>query len=188
METSNNTNNRRPYDRESHVLIVDDDSTLLKFFKIHLNKFFSKVIVVENGKEALATMKEKEIDLIVSDVRMPRLDGLELLQKVRKNHPDIPFLLFSGEPMSDDQQEKIALSDGFIAKGFSVDELNHFIEGGIDLRYAFKSLLPLLKDPKKIREAIAADSKHIKKFFKPDDFAKSQSILEEIQGRTRKAG
>ena len=48
---------RRPYDRESNVLIVDDDSTLLKFFKIHLNKFFSRVVVVENAKSALETMK-----------------------------------------------------------------------------------------------------------------------------------
>ncbi|NBX24419.1 MAG: hypothetical protein EBR52_10065, partial [Microbacteriaceae bacterium] len=48
---------RRPYDRTSFILVVDDDDSLLKFFKIHLNKFFSRVIVVESAKDALAQLK-----------------------------------------------------------------------------------------------------------------------------------
>ena len=60
------------------ILIVDDDQTLLKFFKIHLNKFFSRVIVVKNAKEAVETLKSKQIDLVLSDIRMPRVDGLQL--------------------------------------------------------------------------------------------------------------
>jgi DNA-binding response OmpR family regulator len=70
------------YDRTSFILVVEDDETLLKFFKIHLNKFFSKVIVVKNAKEALDTIKEKSIDLVVSDFKMPKMDGIQLLRKV----------------------------------------------------------------------------------------------------------
>ena len=52
----------RYYDRTSYILVVDDDNTLLKFFKIHLNKYYSREIVVKNAKEAIDTLREKEID------------------------------------------------------------------------------------------------------------------------------
>ena len=157
---------RRPYDRESNVLIVDDDSTLLKFFKIHLNKFFSRVVVVESAKAALAAMKERDMDLVLTDVRMPKIDGLELFSKIRKQHPDIPVLLISGEPMTGDQQGIVESADGFLSKPFTIDELNEYMGRGIDLRNAMKALIPHLKDKKKIREALKADPAGFEKFIK----------------------
>ena len=62
MSRSQNQAPRRAYDLDSNILIVDDDSTLLKFFKIHLNKFFSRVVVVESGKAALESMKDRPSD------------------------------------------------------------------------------------------------------------------------------
>lgn len=160
-----NSQIRRPYDRESNVLIVDDDSTLLKFFKIHLNKFFSRVVVVENAKAALAAMKERDMDLILTDVRMPKIDGLELMTKIRKNHADIPILLISGEPMDSAQQEIFDSADGFLAKPFTIEELNDYMCRGIDLRNAMKEMLPLLKDKKKIRQAMKAKPAELEKLI-----------------------
>jgi DNA-binding NtrC family response regulator len=178
---------RREYDRDSNVLIVDDDSTLLKFFKIHLNKFFSKVTVVENGKEALEAMKEKDMDLILTDVRMPKIDGLELLTKIRKQHPDIPILLISGEPMSSHQQEIASIADGFLAKPFSVDELNDYICRGIDLRNAIKELMPALREPKKVREALAAKSAAFEKFIKRGHKSKATDSINKIRSLKQQA-
>ncbi len=127
------------YDRTSHILIVDDDNTLLKFFKIHLNKFFSKIIVADGAKEALQTLKEKEIDLVISDLRMPKMDGLELLTKVKKNYPDVPFLIVSGALLTDEQSKIIdTKADGFLKKPFSVDGLHEFITNGMNLREKWK--------------------------------------------------
>lgn len=162
------TPEKRPYDRTSHILIVDDDDTLLKFFKIHLNKFFSRVLVVENAKQALDSIRDKEIDLILTDIRMPKVDGLQLMQKIRKAHPALPVLLISGEPMNDEQQKALEEGDGFLTKPFSVDQLNEFIHYGTDLRQVFKELAPLMKDPKRIRELLNATDKQIPTFAKKD--------------------
>jgi CheY-like chemotaxis protein len=178
---------RREYDRESNVLIVDDDSTLLKFFKIHLNKFFSRVTVVENGKEALDAMKLKDMDLVLTDVRMPKIDGLDLMTKIRKHHPDIPILLISGEPMSDEQQAVARIADGFLAKPFSVDELNDYICGGIDLRNAMKELVPALKEPKKIREAMAAKPAALEKFIKRGQTNQAKGSIAKIRSLKKTA-
>lgn len=178
---------RRPYDRESNVLIVDDDSTLLKFFKIHLNKFFSRVVVVESAKAALAAMKERDMDLILTDVRMPKIDGLELMTKIRKQHPDIPVLLISGEPMSEAQQEIVGSADGFLAKPFTVDELNDYMNRGIDLRNAMKEMTPLLKDPKKIRDAIKAKPADLEKLIKKGATLPAKDAQKKIRSFTKKA-
>lgn len=167
----------RPYDRTSHILIVDDDDTLLKFFKIHLNKFFSRVIVVENAKEALEAIREKEIDMLLTDIRMPKVDGLQLMQKVRKGHPDLPILMISGEPMSKEQQEAIDTADGFLAKPFSIDQLNEFIHRGIDLRQTYQELKTLLKDPKKIRDALNAGDAEVTKYFKKETLARGRELI-----------
>ena len=172
---------RRPYDRESNVLIVDDDSTLLKFFKIHLNKFFSRVVVVESAKAALETLKERDIDLLLTDVRMPKIDGLELMAKVRKSYPGIPILLISGEPISDEQNDVVKSADGFLAKPFSVDDLNEYICAGIDLRNAMKELTVFLKDPKKIRDAMKASGSHFDKFIDKKSTSAARDVHVRIQ-------
>ena len=182
--------NKWPYDRTSHILIVDDDDTLLKFFKIHLNKFFSRVIVVENAKQALESLRDREVDLLLSDVRMPKVDGIQLMQKIRKAHPDIPVLLISGEPMSEEQQLIINDADGFLSKPFSVDELNDFIHYGTDLRQCFKELSPFMKDVKKLRDALRASSdKVFNSLIKKDQIDAAKAVCDrwKIQLKTNSA-
>ena len=177
----------RQYDRESHILIVDDDSSLLKFFKIHLNKFFSKILVVESGKDALEAIKTREIDLVLTDIRMPKIDGLVLMGKIRKLHPEIPILLISGEPVTDDMSKLVKSADGFLTKPFSVDELNAYINRGVDLRFAMKELIALLNNPLQIRTAMTCNAESIRKLVTKDSAPSARAILEKIQTLTDKA-
>lgn len=176
----------RQYDRESHILIVDDDSSLLKFFKIHLNKFFSKILVVESGKDALEAIKTREIDLVLTDIRMPKTDGLVLMGKIRKLHPEIPILLISGEPVPDDMSKLVKSADGFLTKPFSVDELNAFINRGVDLRLAMKELIAVLNNPLQIRTAMTCNAESIRKLVTKDSAPSARAILEKIQTLTDK--
>jgi len=143
---------RRPYDRTSFILVVDDDDSLLKFFKIHLNKFFSRVIVVESAKDALAQLKEKEIDLVITDIRMPKVDGIELMAKVRRYDPTIPVMIVSGALLDEEQTRAcVGEADGFLRKPFSFDDLHKFIDNGMKLREAFKEMATIMRDRKKFR-------------------------------------
>lgn len=150
---------KRNYDRTSYILVADDDNTLLKFFKIHLNKFFSRVIVVKNAKEAIDALREKEIDLVLSDIRMPRMDGLQLMKRVRKHDPSIPVLLISGALLNEEQNKSADDdADGYLRKPFSVDDLHTFIDQGMQLREHYKKLAEVMTDKKQIRELLRGEA------------------------------
>ena len=172
----------RTYNRSSYILVVDDDDTLLKFFKIHLNKFFSRVIVVQNAKEAIETLKEKDIDLVISDIKMPRMDGIQLMRKVKNHDPAIPVFLVSGALLNESQQDAIdTKADGYLKKPFGIDELHSFIDKGIILREAFKELLELSGDPKKFSELV--QGKRQTRFIKDEE---KRSRADEIMSGLQK--
>jgi len=160
MSTITPAGGKRPYDRTSYILVVDDDDTLLKFFKIHLNKFFSRVIVVRNAKEAIDTMREKSIDLVISDFRMPRMDGLQLMKRVRKHDAAIPFMVVTGAMLTDEERKICEEdTDGYLKKPFSVDELHAFIDSGMQLREQYVKLLAMLPDKKHFRDLLSGKFK-----------------------------
>lgn len=177
-----NSGAKRNYDRTSYILVVDDDNTLLKFFKIHLNKFFSRVIVVKNAKEAIDTLREKEIDLVLSDIRMPRMDGLQLMKRVRKHDPSIPFLMISGALLTEEQIKAAEDdSDGYLRKPFSVDDLHAFIEQGMQLRDKYKKLADMLADKKQIRDLLSGKGKINKLIADEELRQEAQTILAELK-------
>lgn len=152
-------------DRENYILIVDDDNTLLKFFKIHLNKFFSKILVAKSATDALELLKTKEIDLIISDFKMPRVDGIQFMKKAKKHDPLIPFLFISGALLTETQKGNIdAMSDGYLKKPFSIDELHEFITTGLEKRDKLVSFSEIIEDKKKVKDFLAgkASLKRIK--------------------------
>ncbi|MFK7872964.1 MAG: response regulator [Oligoflexales bacterium] len=167
------------YDGEADILVVDDDSTLLKFFKIHLNKFFSKVIVVKSAQEAMQTCKDRHIDLVISDLRMPRVDGLQLMKKVRKKDPTIPFLLVSGA-VGETTDEQLAEADGFLSKPFDVDELHNFIAQGLVKRQQIKDLETLL-NPDKIIKVLLEKITLEKALKNPESLQEAQNLFDKIQ-------
>ena len=168
----------RAYDRTSYVLIVDDDNTLLKFFKIHLNKFFSRIVAAKSAKEALTMLREKDIDVVLTDVRMPRMDGLSFMAKVRAYDPTIPVMIISGA--LDEEQELFVQgeADGLLRKPFSVDELHQFIDMAMDRREKLRRLGELCGDKavvRKIRKAKAIKGKALA----AKDRAEAEALLAE---------
>jgi len=173
---------KRVYDRNSHIMIVDDDQTLLKFFKIHLNKFFSHVVVVKNAKEALEEMEKKEIDLVLSDIKMPRTDGVQLLKKIRNANASIPVFLISGAVITDEQQQMVEENaDGFLRKPFTIEEIQEFINDGMKKREILKELSDVCKDNKVLLSLIKGKAKP-GKLKKAADVKKATELLEKLAG------
>ena len=166
-------------DRENYILIVDDDNTLLKFFKIHLNKFFSKIIVAKNATEALEVLKTKEIDLIISDFKMPRIDGLQFLKKAKKYDASIPFLFISGALLADNQMNTInSSSDGYLKKPFGIDDLYNFITAGLEKRDKLLTLAEIV-DKSKLKDFIGGKYS-LKKIKDEQQREQAQEILESL--------
>lgn len=181
-QETNNVSGKRAYDRTSYILVVDDDNTLLKFFKIHLNKFFSRVIVVKNAKEATDAFKDKEIDLVLTDFRMPRMDGIQLMKRIRRHDPSIPVMIISGALMSEEQQRAVEDdADGYLRKPFSVDDLHNFIDYGMNLREQYKELASFLPDRKVIRDVMRGKAKLNKFIDNENELKRAEDLLQTIK-------
>lgn len=103
------------------ILMVDDSDTNLVLLDAIVSKHFShRVIQFKNPKEALKVMQIMEVDIVLSDIQMPEMDGYELTREI-KNNPltkNIPVLLLSAVDRSDDNQIRAFKEGaiGFISK------------------------------------------------------------------------
>ncbi len=87
------------------ILIVDDDQLMQKLLEYIIKKAGYKVSVADNGSNALKIVKRDKPDLIISDVEMPKMNGLELCQKLKENIDTklIPIILFTSNTQIQDK-------------------------------------------------------------------------------------
>lgn len=98
------------------ILIVDDEAALRDVGKLLLEAQGYEVICAEDGFEGLAALKQSLPDLIISDLRMPNMNGFEFLSVVRRRFPIIPVIVISGEFSGVSVPESV-LADAFFSKG-----------------------------------------------------------------------
>ena len=122
------------------VLVADDNLQLLAKLEKELSEWYT-VRTAYNGMEALKVIENEEIDIIVSDVMMPVMDGVELCNTV-KNSPElshIPFILLTALNNVDDKAHGLKSgADAYIEKPFSVIQLHYQIENLMKLRNSFR--------------------------------------------------
>jgi len=98
------------------ILIVEDDPSLREFGKLLLGAQGYEVQGAEDGFEGLAALKQSLPDIIISDLRMPNMNGFEFLSVVRRRFPTIPVIVISGEFTGLSVPESV-LADAFFSKG-----------------------------------------------------------------------
>ncbi len=112
------------------VLIVDDEETLTWSMAKSLSKDKDKyeVLVANNGKEALNQLKKHQIDLVISDIRMPDINGLDLLVRVKKEYPKVKFIVMTAYGSSEVQKEANRRGSVFyIEKPFEINDIRKII-------------------------------------------------------------
>jgi CheY-like chemotaxis protein len=78
------------------ILLVDDNANGLKARKMVLEELGYKIVTASHGRDALEQFKPHTFDLVVTDYKMPHMDGLELIASLRKREPELPIVLISG--------------------------------------------------------------------------------------------
>src|SRR5262249_1392799 len=96
------------------ILCVDDNEQLLSVRKVILETRGYRVLTATNGREALDLFQSGGVDLILSDLLMPELDGAELIAKIKVFSPETPAILFSGKVKI---YERDTRADVFLPKG-----------------------------------------------------------------------
>ena len=120
-------------DKTKAVLIVDDFSSMRRLYKVFLERLgFTKIIEASSGEEALTKLNEQTCSIIISDMYMPTLPGLELLKNIRSQtrYKNVPFVLVSdgiGKEILPKHLEDENTS--FMVKPISVIALKNKLEG-----------------------------------------------------------
>ena len=117
------------------ILVVEDDKVIREGICEYLSEFGYEMYEAEDGRKALDIFKDKDINLIILDIQIPLLNGLEVLKKVRKESK-IPILMLTA---FSDEEYKISafssLADGYIEKPFSLPVLKVRIDSLIKRYY-----------------------------------------------------
>ena len=110
------------------VLIVDDEPNLRKILSAQLLRDGYDVMTAEDGERGLALLKEHHIDLVITDLKMPKVDGMTLLKRALEEEPDLPIVLITAHGTIDTAVE--ALKSGafdFVTKPFDKDEVRQIV-------------------------------------------------------------
>lgn len=140
-------------DFKKKVLIVEDDPQLNAYLKNVLKQYYH-VKTAYNGKEALSLIKKEEPDMVVSDIVMPGMNGLELLSFIKQSEElsHVLFVVLSSKSEISEQIEGLRLgADCYIPKPFDVDYLLHRIDNLFDNRQRIQNIfgkgaMPEIKD------------------------------------------
>jgi two-component system response regulator (stage 0 sporulation protein F) len=110
------------------ILIVDDEEGLREGLSKLLESEGYAVLSAESGEQALQILQQSHIDLVLTDMRMPGMDGIELLKKIRERHPNVGVIILTGYGQIESYIE--AMNFGaieYVSKPFKVNELKFIV-------------------------------------------------------------
>jgi DNA-binding NtrC family response regulator len=130
-------------DKKLRIMIVDDEPIVGKRLKQALSKFGIEVEVFEDSERALNRLEDKNFDIVVTDIRMEKVDGIQILESVLEHSDHTKVIIITGYATIEVAQE--ALTKGafdFIAKPFKPDDLRSVINKAA-LSLGFRNIMAI---------------------------------------------
>ncbi len=114
------------------ILAVDDEESIREFLEIMLKKEGYEVTTAKDGAEAIDVLKKKSFDMVISDLQMPNVTGMELLKHVKDNYPDLVFMIITAFGTTESAVEAMKLGAyDYITKPFKIDEVRIVISNAL---------------------------------------------------------
>jgi len=111
-----------------NILVVDDEDSIREIIKEFLETLGYNVVEAADGEEAILECSKHKFDMVITDIRMPKMNGLKLLKNLKTYMPDLPVILMTGYQPSKAQEESLsAKADGYLLKPFSLNSLRQAI-------------------------------------------------------------
>jgi DNA-binding NtrC family response regulator len=111
------------------ILVIDDEKPTLSMFRLLLKAMDYEVLLAGSGEEGIALFEQNKPDVVITDIKMPGMDGFEVIKAIREMDAGVPFIIITGHG-DVSQTEEAALSDtvGFINKPLQRDALEEALE------------------------------------------------------------
>ncbi|MBT0654596.1 response regulator [Geomobilimonas luticola] len=120
----------------NRIMVVDDNPVSLEFAATLLKEYGYPPLSCDNAADALAIMAKNRIDAVITDIRMPEISGIELLEKIRQQYPEIPVILMTAHAELDTAVQAIQKGTfDFILKPYKPLQLIHAIEKAVSHRH-----------------------------------------------------
>ena len=120
---------------DARVLVVDDEKSMRDLLAITLEKQHFEVTVADGGQTAIATLRREPFDVVITDLRMPGIDGSGVIETALERYPGIVGIVITGYGTMKDAVDAIKRgASDFIAKPFQFDELMHVLQKAIEQR------------------------------------------------------
>jgi len=135
----------------SRILVVDDERSMRDFLSIMLSREGHDVATAQNGAEALQAVQSEIFDLLITDVKMPGVDGMDVLKTTRETSPDTVVVMITAFATAETAVEAMKLGAAdYIIKPFKVDELKLIVNNSLEKRRLKKENLLLKREMKSL--------------------------------------
>jgi putative nucleotidyltransferase with HDIG domain len=156
--------------QKEKVLIIDDENFILQLSKDILTKSHYEVMTTSDGREGIKLLENNKFDLVLTDIKMPNINGLDVIRHIRSTNKEIPVIVVTGHGTLDIAIDSLRLgAQGFILKPFTPVELRTAVAEALEKTRLFsenirmRALMPLFEvskeilsevDPKKLLKQI----------------------------------
>lgn len=114
---------------KSHILVVDDEDALRMVLSSELSSSGYEVTTASDGDEAITVIQNKKFDLVLLDIKMPKVDGFEVLKFIKKNFPAIKVIMLTGfADLKNAIESKKHGAEDFVSKPYDLVDLLTTIE------------------------------------------------------------
>lgn len=109
---------------KSRILVVDDEESIREFLEIMLKKEGYEVTIAEDGLKAKEVLAKKSFDMVISDMQMPNMTGIELLKHVKESYPDVVFMMITAFGTTETAVDAMKMGAyDYVTKPFKIDEV-----------------------------------------------------------------
>jgi len=110
------------------ILVVDDEPDVVSTLIESLEALGYQAKGAPNGKEALNAIKTEDFDLVISDIRMPEKNGIDLLRDIKAGNPDLPVVIITGYTLAYPPEQAVREgADGYVAKPFRINQIDDLL-------------------------------------------------------------
>jgi CheY-like chemotaxis protein len=110
------------------ILIVDDNPNMSSLLVEMLEVFDYKAVRASDGQDALEKIEQDKFAMVITDMRMPNMSGLELLETIKEINPNLPVVLISGYAIEDCDPDLVRKkADGFLNKPFMMSDIENLL-------------------------------------------------------------